>query len=160
MIWEQNSEIVLMLTNLIENGSIKCQQYWPDEASGLPSRATYGAFSVTVVSKQESRSYIRRKLTVRSGSETRSIEHFHYTAWPDHGVPSATYEIVEFRNAVRRAMADLVSSTGPVLAHCSAGRSCGGNACSFMTNAQVWDAPAHTSRLIESCVRSRRRRAT
>ncbi|KAH9487870.1 hypothetical protein Btru_067841 [Bulinus truncatus] len=30
MLWEQNIEIVIMLTNLIEDGKVKCEKYWPD----------------------------------------------------------------------------------------------------------------------------------
>jgi protein tyrosine phosphatase len=124
MMWENKSEIILMLTNLIESSMLKCHQYWPDESNGFPAQLAYGAFTVSVLSKQETRIYVRRKISIRSGSQTRTVDHFHYTVWPDHGVPETTVELVEFRHAVLRAANESVSpNPGPTVVHCSAGLS-------------------------------------
>jgi protein tyrosine phosphatase len=122
MIWENKSEIVLMLTNLVEGSTLKCHQYWPDESNGYPAQSSYGAFTVSVLSKQETPTHGRRKISIRSASQTRAIDHFQYTVWPDHGVPETTIELVEFRQVVRRAANESLSATpGPLVAHCSAG---------------------------------------
>lgn len=41
-----------------------------------------------------------------------------YTAWPDHGVPATTEELLKFRHTVRESFE---SSSGPIITHCSAG---------------------------------------
>lgn len=30
MVWEQNSNVIAMMTQEIEGGKVKCQRYWPD----------------------------------------------------------------------------------------------------------------------------------
>jgi len=44
MIWEQNIYVLVMLTNLVENGKLKANQYWPKTGS-----KKYGNFLVTYV---------------------------------------------------------------------------------------------------------------
>lgn len=34
--------------------------------------------------------YLLRTFSVQLGTETRVVRHFHYIAWPDHGVPGST----------------------------------------------------------------------
>lgn len=38
----------------------------------------------------------------RKTSEERTVEHFHFTAWPDHGVPECTEVLIQFRGLVRQ----------------------------------------------------------
>uniref|UniRef100_A0A8C9WZP1 Protein tyrosine phosphatase receptor type Jb, tandem duplicate 2 n=1 Tax=Sander lucioperca TaxID=283035 RepID=A0A8C9WZP1_SANLU len=53
-------------------------------------------------------------------AETRSVRHFHFTAWPDHGVPQTTELLISFRHLVREHM-DQYSRHSPTVVHCSAG---------------------------------------
>lgn len=41
-----------------------------------------------------------------------------YTAWPDHGVPETTEEMLKFRHTVREVYD---AAGGPIITHCSAG---------------------------------------
>ena len=49
------------------------------------------------------------------------VAHFHYHAWPDHGVPSTTQPLRDLVGAVK----DLkTQDAGPAVVHCSAGGAC------------------------------------
>ena len=47
------------------------------------------------------------------------MTHFHFTAWPDHGVPSQPTSLLSFRRKFHTY--DSGSVSGPVVVHCSAG---------------------------------------
>ena len=52
--------------------------------------------------------------------ETRQVLHFHYTTWPDFGVPDSPSAFLHFLLAVRQSGA-LDQDVGPPIVHCSAG---------------------------------------
>ena len=52
--------------------------------------------------------------------ESREIEHFHYTTWPDFGVPSCPDTFLEFLGAVRESGSLESDKAGPAVVHCSA----------------------------------------
>ena len=60
--------------------------------------------------------------------ESREILHFHYTKWPDFGVPSNPEVFLEFLYAVRRSKV-LDRDKGPAVVHCSAGIGRSGTFC-------------------------------
>ncbi|XP_076154884.1 receptor-type tyrosine-protein phosphatase H-like [Alosa pseudoharengus] len=118
MIWEQKSERIVMVTNCIENGKAKCDQYWPQD----PSPCHHGDLLITMTSERKDTNWIVRELIVKNEakSEERRVKHFHFTAWPDHGVPNGTQELIEFRGLIRQHIHSSRSS-GPTVVHCSAG---------------------------------------
>ncbi|XP_008281521.1 receptor-type tyrosine-protein phosphatase H isoform X1 [Stegastes partitus] len=118
MIWEQRVKGIVMVTNCIESGKVKCEQYWP--ADSKPR--LYGELSVTMRSEQQELNWALREFSVKRSntSEERSVKHFHFTAWPDHGVPEGSEVLINFRRLMRRHIEN--EGTGaPTVVHCSAG---------------------------------------
>lgn len=60
--------------------------------------------------------------------ETREILHFHYTTWPDFGVPESPASFLNFLFKVRES-GSLSPEHGPVVVHCSAGIGRSGTFC-------------------------------
>ena len=56
-----------------------------------------------------------------SGGGVLKVTQFHYTAWPDHGVPDNVMSIISFICHVRKLFPTSVDHAQPVLVHCSAG---------------------------------------
>ena len=48
----------------------------------------------------------------------RLVRHFHYTAWPDHGVPSTSKSLVRFVSLVRKALDNEGDTDKPTIIHC------------------------------------------
>ncbi|KAM0726010.1 Receptor-type tyrosine-protein phosphatase mu [Formica fusca] len=113
MIWQENVLIICMLANVIENGKTKCEQYWPD----IGKKKKYGDVIVLNAKHNVFADYCFRTFQVTWGEETRKIEHLHYTAWPDHGVPLYTHSVVTY---LKKLLAT-PPGNGPVVVHCSAG---------------------------------------
>ncbi|XP_045562202.1 receptor-type tyrosine-protein phosphatase eta isoform X3 [Salmo salar] len=116
MIWEKNVQTLVMLTRCNEQGRVKCEKYWPSETKHFQN------ITVTTTSEIPLEDWTIRDFDVKNvrTAETRSVRHFHFTAWPDHGVPETTELLINFRHLVREHM-DQYSRHSPTVVHCSAG---------------------------------------
>ncbi|XP_045671040.1 tyrosine-protein phosphatase non-receptor type 2 isoform X6 [Ursus americanus] len=63
---------------------------------------------------------LNRVVEKESSGETRTISHFHYTTWPDFGVPESPASFLNFLFKVRES-GSLNPEHGPAVIHCSAG---------------------------------------
>ncbi|XP_026167719.1 receptor-type tyrosine-protein phosphatase eta isoform X3 [Mastacembelus armatus] len=116
MVWEKNVQTLVMLTRCNEQGRVKCEQYW---GSGTKH---FENITVTATSEIPLEDWTIRDFSIKNikTAETRSVRHFHFTAWPDHGVPETTELLISFRHLVREHM-DQYSRNSPTVVHCSAG---------------------------------------
>jgi len=68
------------------------------------------------------------RLTETESRNSRDIIHFHYTTWPDFGVPESPTAFLNFLMVVRESGA-LGQNVGPPVVHCSAGIGRSGTFC-------------------------------
>uniref|UniRef100_A0A8C5TZY7 protein-tyrosine-phosphatase n=1 Tax=Malurus cyaneus samueli TaxID=2593467 RepID=A0A8C5TZY7_9PASS len=119
MAWEQNVHNIVMVTQCVEKGRVKCDQYWPHDQDSL----YYGDLIVEMLSESVLPEWTIREFKICSEEQldsTRLIRHFHYTVWPDHGVPETTQSLIQFVRTVRDYI-NRTPDTGPSIVHCSAG---------------------------------------
>uniref|UniRef100_A0A8C5HCK0 protein-tyrosine-phosphatase n=1 Tax=Gouania willdenowi TaxID=441366 RepID=A0A8C5HCK0_GOUWI len=114
MVWQENSASIVMVTNLVEVGRVKCVRYWPDETE------LYGDIKVTLIETEPLAEYVIRTFTVQKKGhhEIRELRQFHFTSWPDHGVPCYATGLLGF---IRQVKFLNPPEAGPIVAHCSAG---------------------------------------
>jgi len=114
MCWETNSRAIVMLTRCIEKGREKCDHYWPFDTEPV----YYGDIQVTILNESHFQDWNINEFRMMRGDTVRTIRHFHFTTWPDFGVPDPPQTLVRFVRAFR----DRVSpEQRPIVVHCSAG---------------------------------------
>ncbi|EDQ87370.1 uncharacterized protein MONBRDRAFT_27512 [Monosiga brevicollis MX1] len=118
MIVEQNCRLVVMATNPVEKGKHKCTPYWPS-SERRPAR--FGNYVVELLTEDNFDAYTVRRMSVAVGEgDPREIYQYHYTSWPDHGVPpereflQLIMKIRQHRDRLRKSIPGL----GPTLVHC------------------------------------------
>ncbi|CAC5383376.1 Receptor-type tyrosine-protein phosphatase F,Receptor-type tyrosine-protein phosphatase S,Tyrosine-protein phosphatase 10D,Receptor-type tyrosine-protein phosphatase gamma,Receptor-type tyrosine-protein phosphatase delta [Mytilus coruscus] len=118
MVWEQQSRVILMLTDMDERGQPRCIPYWP-EKTGMENRLTYGDFIITLKKKEVHQEYIVSVLEIKDIEKNlvREVRHFWYTCWPSDSTPEPI-SLVKFVLDTRPYYED---SGAPVVVHCSPG---------------------------------------
>lgn len=119
MVWHENCNVIVMTTKEIERSKTKCTRYWPDKDKLIK----YGKVSVKTLSEKATLDYTLREFKIfYEGDESNShiVYHYHFTAWPDHGVPSDPGCVLNFLHEVNCKQESLGES-GPIVVHCSAG---------------------------------------
>ncbi|NWX32600.1 PTPRJ phosphatase, partial [Notiomystis cincta] len=117
MIWEKSIYSIVMLTKCVEQARTKCEQYWPDKQP-----KSYGDIIVTMVSEVILPEWTIRDFTVEKSNtpESHTVRQFHFTSWPDHGVPETTDLLINFRHLIHEYNSQNPMDS-PTLVHCSAG---------------------------------------
>ena len=59
LIWQERPCVVVMVTNLVESGENKCEQYWP---STTTQHASFGPFDISLIEEQIIFSYFVQRV--------------------------------------------------------------------------------------------------
>ena len=111
---------------------MKCHQYWPTSECKI-----YGDFKVTIKKEEAIAKIAVRTITVEKvtkmittkyvnavndaqvsdeQSKIHEVHHFHYMAWPDHGVPKYGTDLLEFQKRIDKHHKR--KNGTPMLVHC------------------------------------------
>ncbi|XP_067862893.1 receptor-type tyrosine-protein phosphatase U-like isoform X2 [Heptranchias perlo] len=114
MAWQERCSSIVMITKLVEVGRVKCCKYWPDDTE------LYGDIKVTLIKTELLAEYTVRTFSLerRGYSARHEVQQFHFTAWPEHGVPYHATGLLAF---IRRVKISNPPDSGPIVVHCSAG---------------------------------------
>ncbi|KFD67772.1 LOW QUALITY PROTEIN: hypothetical protein M514_07512 [Trichuris suis] len=133
MVWEQQCLAIVNLTRCVEKGRVrfqfqclrstngpcffleKCDQYWPLDAKTM----IYGDVEVVVLNESRLPYWTIREFLLQKGGVQRRVKNFHFTAWPDFGVPDQPKVLIDFVRLFRAQINAIVHK--PVVVHCSAG---------------------------------------
>ncbi|ULU06944.1 hypothetical protein L3Y34_018619 [Caenorhabditis briggsae] len=140
MIWEQKSELIVMVANLTEKNRQQCAKYWPDEEI-----SRYGDIIVEPTSVSFHSDYVVRKFDIAHIAEcgpdvilnengveyanvpivkgqfaenARHILQYHFTNWNDYKAPECSTGLLRFMYILRELPE---FNNSPVVIHCSAG---------------------------------------
>ncbi|XP_073252886.1 tyrosine-protein phosphatase non-receptor type 11-like isoform X2 [Porites lutea] len=118
MAFQENSRIIVMTTKEVERGRNKCTRYWPDP----DTTKDVGPYHVRYMKDTEYTEYTLREFELTSMDDPipRTIYQFHYTGWPDHGVPKDPSPVLHILHEVNSRQQS-IPMAGPIIVHCSAG---------------------------------------
>ncbi|KAI8911639.1 tyrosine-protein phosphatase non-receptor type 20-like protein [Gorgonomyces haynaldii] len=115
MVWEQQSSVIVMLTQEEERGRIKSHRYWPP----LGDEALYEKqdieFLVRNLDETTNEQIIKRVFQITYNGEQRTVTHIHFLGWPDHQVADP-HQVLKVLDLAKEAQ-----TTGHMIVHCSAG---------------------------------------
>ncbi|XP_038052730.1 uncharacterized protein LOC119725398 [Patiria miniata] len=115
MVWQMKVDKIIMLTNPVENGEVKCHHYWPD--TGFK---TYSDIAVSTVEKEDVfLDYTIRVFQINkvfSAESNRLVKQFHFKTWPDTEAPGQPTTVLNFMQVVNAER-----NKGRTVVHCSNG---------------------------------------
>ena len=146
----QNTEMIIMLTNLEEYNRVKCAQYWPGAGDSNYVVSPNCLINVGFCTEKRYSDYIVRELnmTVKTQKKDdtkattiiRKVRHYHYLQWKDFNAPEHApgmlrfikrineqhkkSKLVESNDPISGGIENATSSTSslpPIVVHCSAG---------------------------------------
>lgn len=111
MIWEYKIKTIVMLTNFIENGKIKCCEYFPQK---LNEKMRFGDIKIKLLEIEDEKFYIKRTLFIKKDEEYETVYHYQYLEWEDMKNPEIEHFTIFFEKIKELLPYKMV-------VHCSAG---------------------------------------
>ena len=114
MVYFEQSPLIVMLTNLKEEGKVKCTQYWPAQREEF-----HKDFTIRLLGEKVYPDFIRRDLIVKYSEEKHRVTQLHLTSWADPGLPEHPTKLLHFCKIIRREFPYSIEK--PIIVHCNAG---------------------------------------
>nr|AGQ20140.1 AsIV-cont00026-ORF1 [Apophua simplicipes ichnovirus] len=140
MIWQNNCRIIVVLTEIFENGLYEINPYWRTQ---LGVRK-YEKYRVTTMRIDDQGDYKKYYLKLRNRAvpeEHRIITLYHFTKWPAEGIPSNNIGILAFIATINSEMLNCfrkVPRMGPIVVHGDAGVGRTGTYCAIDICFERW----------------------
>lgn len=120
MVMESETELIVMVTELLQNNREKSAKYWPK--LNMAMQISDLAVVRTVLEIKTNDGVIEREFEIESSNTCgdtfhRTIKHLQFIDWPDHGVPNHSSNFLSFF----RTMQNYQTEHHPTIIHCSAG---------------------------------------
>uniref|UniRef100_A0A915JQ48 Uncharacterized protein n=1 Tax=Romanomermis culicivorax TaxID=13658 RepID=A0A915JQ48_ROMCU len=138
MVWESQSNCIVMLTKVFDFMKVMCLQYWP------LTKTPFGDIVVELLETKNYANFVIRTMRIAKiydnelTSPWRLIKQFHFTEWEANGLPYIS-ALLDFRRRIRLHMASSeknevptnnnngsledgpTTTTCPIIVHCSNG---------------------------------------
>lgn len=96
----------------------KCDMYWPREGSHCFGLIEVSLTNEDVLATHTIRTFKIRHTKIKGSKQKlgeRYVLQYHYTNWPDHGVPENPLPVLSF---VKKSSASNREADGPIVVHC------------------------------------------
>lgn len=136
LIWEQQSSIIVSLTD-IDRDNPKSYQLWMNPEG---SETTFGIYVIRILEIQKKLSFTRTRVQITNTSTetSRELINFWFTDWPDNSIPTGMEEFLDLREEVKQEQSRLIKEVekdsrtpGPIVVHCSTGTGWAGTFCAI-----------------------------
>nr|CAB3265281.1 tyrosine-protein phosphatase non-receptor type 23-like [Phallusia mammillata] len=156
MVHEHQVTLIVMLVSKNDVPK-KCAKYWPDDRN-VPQK--HGPLCVTFTTSRVHGSYIERTFTLKhvKHSLPRSLTQLQYTAWPEHGLPASTPDLLSFMRTVSNFHVQQRNLQWPIVVHCEDGVSHTGTFCAAYLCVQELDAGQGIPQVLDVVNKMRQRR--
>ena len=114
MAYFEQSPLIVMLTNLKEQGKVKCTQYCPAQREEI-----HEDFTIRLLGEKVYPDFIRRDLIVKYSKEKHRVTQLHLTSWPDPGFPEHPTKLLNFCKIIRQEFPYSIEK--PIIVHCNTG---------------------------------------
>ncbi|KAE9553035.1 hypothetical protein FO519_003754 [Halicephalobus sp. NKZ332] len=116
LVWQEDIDCIVMLTQLVEGLRSKCSPYWPENA-GDTMQLDNGLSIMFYCIVEDENSFQREFLLYDSYSDTpKKVLQWHFKKWRDGTAPENKTALLHFIKQVRAS-----PHSSPILVHCSAG---------------------------------------